>query len=292
MGRPEKPIAADRPERHPLARYLRGLRAAAGLGYREIAGHPVAVRADGSPISAATFQRAAAAKILPPEDVITAFAKACGGDVDKALKLAARAVAWGSAWHAYDTARGLGLPPGERPPRHISPGDIFSLRDLRTAMRYVHLQAGAPSSRALERADLTGYLRHTTLDRVLDPRANPRLPSPELLDAFLAGCDVPKRRWKAWKNAYQRLVDGDERLSARALARETRDQPAIVYSSPCDLIAEAGRREDDYLRFRSLRKSHRNQPDPRGFGLPYDAVEEYPDQWAIEYADQKELNFG
>ena len=292
MPRPEKPLDAAHPERHPLARYLRGLHTAAGLGYREIAEHPLAVRADGVRISAASFQGVAAARIFPTEDVTAAFAKICGGDVDKALKLrlkAARAAAWRRAWHAHNTALLEGRDPGERPPRRISPGDVSSLRDLRTAMRYIHLQAGAPSSRKLERAAPPGRLPHTTLDRLLDTREDPGLPTPELLDAFLAGCHVSGRNRKAWRDAYERLVHTDPAASARAWVRRVRDLPLSDYVMPDELASVVQQREDNYWFFRRLRRGHTWDIDPRSFGLPYDTVEEYIDQWAVAYADNKNM---
>ncbi|MFF1873009.1 hypothetical protein [Kitasatospora herbaricolor] len=238
VGRPEKPIpdAASR-ELRALAQRLRDLRDTAGLSYREMAASP-----DSGRYSAITFQRAAsgerirrkgadgkqivAGEQIPSENVVAAFARICGGDVEKVLKLrqeAVRADAWRSVWHDYNRALREGRDAGDPPPRHISPSEVVRLRDLRTAMRYIYLQAGAPSSRELERADPTGHLRHTTLDRVLNHRAKPRLPSPELFEAFLTGCNVAERQ--AWKDAYQRLVDGDERLRARADARAARSTP-------------------------------------------------------------------
>ncbi|MFC6593265.1 hypothetical protein [Kitasatospora paranensis] len=237
MGRPENPIPDNASkELRALAQYLRKLRANAGLNFRAMAVHP-----DGGRYSAITFQRAAsgerirrkgadgkqivAGEQIPSEKVAEAFARVCGGDVAKARKLrreAARADAWRSVRHAYNRALREGWDAGDPPPRHISPSEVVSLRDLRTAMRFIRLQAGGPSSRELEGADPTGHLRHTTLDRVLNHRAKPRLPTPELFEAFLVGCNVAERHRKAWKNAYQRLVDADERLSARADAREAR----------------------------------------------------------------------
>ncbi|MFI8085290.1 hypothetical protein ACIF6L_31435 [Kitasatospora sp. NPDC086009] len=237
MGRPEKPIPdAASKELRALAQHLRKLRATAGLEFRAMAAHP-----DSGRYSAITFQRAAsgerirrkgadgkqivAGEQIPSEKVVEAFTRVCGGDVEKALKLrmeAARADAWRSVRRAYDRALREGRDAGDPPPRRISPSEVVRLRDLRTAMRYIHLQAGGPSSRELERADPTGHIRHTTLDRVLDHRAKPRLPTPELFEAFLVGCNVAERHRKAWKDAYQRLVDADERLSARADAREAR----------------------------------------------------------------------
>ncbi|WP_435652369.1 hypothetical protein [Kitasatospora purpeofusca] len=240
MARPEKPIPdSASAELRALAQYLRKLRATAGLEFRAMAACP-----DSGGYSAITFQRAAsgerirrrgadgkvvvAGEQIPSKNVTAAFARLCGGNVERALKLrleAARADAWRGVRRAYNTALREHWDAGDPPPRHISPSEVVSLRDLRTAMRYIHLQAGGPSSRELERADPTGNLRHTTLDRVLNHRAKPRLPAPGLFDAFLTGCNVAERHRKAWKDAYHRLVDADERLSARADAREAHSAP-------------------------------------------------------------------
>jgi transposase len=152
--------------------------------------------------------------------------------------------------------------------------------DLRTAMRYVHLQAGAPSSRSLEAGAPRGHLPHTTLDRLLNTREKPRLPSVELLDAFLVGCHIPARRRKGWEAARERLVGADATLSARERARLAR---STSYGAYHDADWDNTHHQEQERRFWKLRKGNRNRPHPSDFGLPDDAVEEYTDQWAIEY---------
>ncbi|MGW2547943.1 helix-turn-helix domain-containing protein [Kitasatospora sp. NPDC001574] len=251
MGRPEKPIAADAfVELRRLAHHLRKLRADARLSYRQIAEHP-----DSNSYSVATFQRAAAGVTVPTKEVTIAFAKACGNNADTALRLrreAARAIAWAAE-------RNL--------PRRVTPGAIFSLTDLRTAMRYAHLQAGRPSSRVLEADAPPGHLPHTTLDRLLDPRKRPRLPSRQLLEAFLSACAVPPPRRKEWMAAYQRLADHPS-LGARALARIARThgdgtpyRPSWQSSQLHDRVEEEALRKERNQQFKAFRKTWKPPDD-------------------------------
>ncbi|MET9618123.1 helix-turn-helix domain-containing protein [Kitasatospora indigofera] len=257
MSRPEKPLPDSAgKELRALAQHLRGLRSAAGLGYRELAAHPHA-----SGYSAATFRRAANGEQVPAQEVTAAFAKACGGNPAKALRLrlnAARGAAWEAARKAWvrsmQDAIATGRPSIAPPPPHLAPSDVRSLPELLIAMRYIHLQAGAPSSRELERAAPPGHLPHTTLDRLLDSRAKPQLPSPELLDAFLTGCGVPAPRRDAWISAYMRLLDDDPTLRVRAQARRLRGVPLSHHVPPEELEREEQRREMDRWRFQLLRR--------------------------------------
>ncbi|WP_157537213.1 hypothetical protein [Kitasatospora azatica] len=271
MGRPEKPIPAGAgKELRAFIQHLRDLRAAAGLSLDDIARHPAS---DGR--SMATFQRAVAGTAMPTEDVTIAFVGACGGDVGKALRLRRRAAS-AAAWAIESD-----------PPQRISPSEILNLTDLRTAMRYILLQAGRPSSRALQKGAPRGHLPHTTLDRLLDTKQKPRLPSPRLLEAFLAGCHVPAPRMEAWMAAYHRLVAANPGLiSTHERARIAR-KTFIGWGEPG---WDSLHREEQERRFWSIRKENRHRTYPGDFGRDLDEVEEYTDQWAIEYANQKAID--
>ena len=68
-----------------------------------------------------------------------------------------------------------------------------------------------------------------------------------------------------------------------------RDLPLSDYVMPDELASVVQQREDNYWFFRRLRRGHTWDIDPRSFGLPYDTVEEYIDQWAVAYADNKNM---
>jgi len=269
VGRPEKPIPPTASTQlRQLAVLLRELRSGAGLTYGALT-----ARSEAGGFSAATLRRAASGTWLPSENVTTAFANACGADPGPALQLrlkAARAAAWADE-------------PDK--PRRVSPGEVFSTTDLRTAMRYIHLQAGRPSTRELEAHAPHGHLPHTTLDRVLDPRQRPRLPGAELLEAFLTGCRIPAHRRTAWLTARQRLVNSNARLSACELARRTRPGGRFVPPgrrswSSCDAVEEAAIRQEENKRFQAFKKSWKD-PDDLDYGFDYGTGEdEYTDQRA------------
>lgn len=270
VGRPEKPIPPGAgKELRAFVQHLRDLRAAAGLSLDDIAGHPAS-----SGRSMATFQRAVAGTDMPTEDVTIAFVEACGGDVSKALRLRRKAAS-AAAWAIESD-----------PPQRISPSEILNLTDLRTAMRYIRLQAGRPSSRALQKGAPRGHLPHTTLDRLLDTKQKPRLPTPELLEAFLTGCHVPAPRKKAWMAAYHRLVAANPVLRAREGARIARYTPVGWHEPGWDRL----HREEQERRFWSIRNGNRRRTYPGDFGRDLGEVEEYTDQWAIEYAYQKAID--
>ncbi len=272
VGRPEKSIPAGAgKELRAFVQHLRDLRTAANMSLDDIAGHPASAGR-----SKATFQRAVAGTDMPTEDVTIAFVEACGGDVGKALRLRLRRKAASAAAWAIESD----------PPQRISPSEILNLTDLRTAMRYIHLQAGHPSSRALQKGAPPGHLPHTTLDRLLDTKQKPRLPTPELLEAFLTGCHVAPPRKRAWMAAYHRLVIANPVLSARESARNARYED----DGPHDPVWNRLHREEQERRFWSIRNGHRRRTYPGDFGRDLDEVEEYTDQWAIEYANQKAID--
>ncbi|GAA2752936.1 hypothetical protein [Kitasatospora cinereorecta] len=151
-------------------------------------------------------------------------------------------------------------------------------------MRYIHLQAGAPSSRELEAGAPPRHLAHTTLDRLLDTHTKPRLPSSELLEAFLAGCGIPAPRRKAWHDTRQ-LLAGNPGMSARALARIARTRSSSPYRPPGgrvpqerstwshDRVEEDALREEKNQQLQALRKNH-TAPDELDWANDYGTGED------------------
>ncbi|MFF2956754.1 hypothetical protein ACFVVU_36105 [Kitasatospora sp. NPDC057965] len=82
---------------------------------------------------------------------------------------------------------------------------------------------------------------------------------------------------------YHRLVAGDLALSARA----TRARERFGAGPPCDGFWDVYHREELERWLKTLPRNRSRRPDPIGFGLPDDAIEDYPDQWAIDYAYRK-----
>ncbi|MFJ9841664.1 helix-turn-helix domain-containing protein [Kitasatospora sp. NPDC101155] len=271
MGRPEKEIPATS-GRHlrVVAARLRELRAAAGRTYQELSKQPGA-----NGYSPAALRSAASGACIPTEQVVTAFAKACEADPNELLSLrlkAARAAAWDAE---------------PDPPRRLSPCMVNTVNELRTAMRYIHLQAGKPSTRALEEG-AGGRLPHSTLDRVLDTKQKPRMPSEDLLKAFLQQCGVAPARQQAWLDARQRLVDNNPRLKEREQRRWDRERTRAGHWYGCTAAEEAHMRREENQKYQALRRT-RAIADDLDYGIDFDGEEECTDQRAIEYAYNRAL---
>ncbi|MGH3753789.1 MAG: helix-turn-helix domain-containing protein [Pseudonocardiaceae bacterium] len=221
MARPEIPIDPRTGPQAAFAVELRQLRELAGVTYRELAQR--AHCSHGALCEAARGQR------LPTWEVTQAFVKGCGGDLQQ-WQARWQAAAAGGAGSGTATAPGGADPgtatapgggggavavpsdsPGAR--EHLPTGDVPPLSSL-TSPQDFHLALRALRARAGNRSlrDLSVSARkngdHTLARSTLaDALAHPdRLPSLEIVAAFLSACDVPATEVDAWKSAWARVA--------------------------------------------------------------------------------------
>lgn len=156
-----------------------------------------------------------------------------------------------------------GLAHGRRRRPHHRPRPGRSAAPARLPRR--RLQPHRPAHRDALHPPPDRHLPHSTLDRLLDTRARPRLPSPELLDAFLTGCSVPAPRRSAWTAALRLLADNPGK-SARALAEIARTRSSAPYRPQGrrawfhDRVEEDALHEEKNQQLQALRKN-RTVPD-------------------------------
>ncbi|MGW7200397.1 hypothetical protein [Streptomyces chryseus] len=207
-----------RPAAEPveLARMRGFLRAAKGsLTYESIA--QWVVRAGGKRVSASTLCRAMDGR-LPTKEVFLAFA--CGAAHAHARGASAQKV-WAAeekaaqVWEAAFAA--VHPPPADRTRAAYGPGRVTTLTDLVAAMRTLRTAAGNPSLRSLVAA-ADGRFSRGALHNALTGR---RLPSEELLKAFVSACGADQAAEKAL-------------LAARQILSGPRPKPAP--RSPCDMV--------------------------------------------------------
>ncbi|MGH3710281.1 MAG: helix-turn-helix domain-containing protein [Pseudonocardiaceae bacterium] len=210
MARPEIPIDPRTGPEAVFAVELRQLREHAGLTYRVLAhrGH----------CSYGALCEAARGHRLPTWEVTKAFVKGCAGDEQQ----------WRARWQAAAEVKGNSgtatapkgdgdevaalsdssnvrerLPGGDVPPL----SSIMSPQDFHLALRALRTRAGNPSLRVLS----VSARKHG--DRVL-PRSTladalartDRLPSLEIVEAFLSACDVQATEVEAVKSAWARVT--------------------------------------------------------------------------------------
>ncbi|MGW4688492.1 helix-turn-helix domain-containing protein [Streptomyces sp. NPDC004244] len=220
MGRPEQPVPHPDRALGRLALGLRAARQAADLTY-----HQLADRAPG--FSRPTLQRAASGKTLPTKDTVTAYAKACGTDPGPLLAL----------WEIARSKERAGPRPGNLAP---AVRQIRDEADMGAALHKLHLEAGAPSYREIEkrtRDAASVVIKRNTAHQVLSRQRFPS--SREQLRALLTALGVPAadhEDWlRAWSRVYRRLQ------SARRAARGKKERMdrlqrriSAEQASPCD----------------------------------------------------------
>ncbi|MDQ0904269.1 hypothetical protein QFZ22_000254 [Streptomyces canus] len=140
------------------------------------------------------MQRAASGVVLPKREVVQAFARVCGMDVDEITRL------WHAAYRGSPGGRGTRSRDPEQRPDRIKdlPGFCTALEELRQAN-------GAPSFRMMERrARATDReLSRSTAFRISTGQQPPA--SAECLEAFLVACEVPPRDRRTWLDAWRQV---------------------------------------------------------------------------------------
>ncbi|MDT0307308.1 helix-turn-helix transcriptional regulator [Streptomyces sp. DSM 44917] len=204
MGRPEKPLPSTGRALRELAAWLRAHRREAELTYaklsRVVGYHPT------------TLQRAASGTSVPRIEVVEAYARACGGNVDQARRL------WRMARYEATAGR-LGTKEDAyyRPSR---PELIRDMADLLPAMVDLYERAGAPPLRAMEqRAGGHGELPHSTVHRILHGKA---VPTRQQFIAFIEACGIIAGKDRvAWLRAWGRIQEATLHKSTRHRAWHT-----------------------------------------------------------------------
>ncbi|MFJ8793521.1 helix-turn-helix domain-containing protein [Streptomyces sp. NPDC102462] len=198
MGRSKAPVPQSA-HYYELAQWLRSLRARSGLTYRRMAQLIEDARIAGPGCSAVTLSRADRGTVLPRRDVVEAYALVCGGTRRDAR------VRWERAAQRADAADGAGEPPLVTRPGH-RPEFVYHPAHLLEAMHRLHLDAGRPSLREMQRRARelgAGPLPRSTLADVL---AGQRMPSEELLVAYVRACGQHDEKIPLWRNAWARAL--------------------------------------------------------------------------------------
>ncbi|MBT2469552.1 helix-turn-helix transcriptional regulator [Streptomyces sp. ISL-66] len=203
MGRPEQPVSHPYRALGRLALGLRSTRHATHLTYSELA-----ARSPG--FSRPTLQRAASGKTLPTQEAVTAYARACDTDPGPLLAL----------WKAAAKERAAGNLRKPAP----AVRQIQDEADMGAALRNLHLDAGAPSCREIERRtrNSTDSIRvpRNTVHQILSRQRFPS--SRDQLRALLAALGVPLSGHENWLRAWSRV---NRRLQAdRRATRARRDK--------------------------------------------------------------------
>ncbi|WP_345206408.1 helix-turn-helix transcriptional regulator [Streptomyces lavendulae] len=183
-----------------LALGLRDTRHQARLTYTQLA-------ANATGFSRPTLQRAASGKTLPTRETVTAYARACDADPGPLLEL------WEAAARERAAANLRKSAPAVR--------QIQDEADMGAALRNLHLDAGAPSCREIERRTSTsaGTMRvpRNTVHQILSRQ---RFPSyRDQLRALLSALGVPVTGHEDWLRAWSRV---HRRLQADRRAARTR----------------------------------------------------------------------
>ncbi|GAA2774953.1 hypothetical protein Sros01_83460 [Streptomyces roseochromogenus] len=200
MGRPERPVPHPHRALGRLALGLRDTRHQARLTYTQLA-------ANATGFSRPTLQRAASGKTLPTRETVTAYARACDADPGPLLEL------WEAAARERAAANLRKSAPAVR--------QIQDEADMGAALRNLHLDAGAPSCREIERRTSTsaGTMRvpRNTVHQILSRQ---RFPSyRDQLRALLSALGVPVTGHEDWLRAWSRV---HRRLQADRRAARTR----------------------------------------------------------------------
>ncbi|MFJ8142980.1 helix-turn-helix domain-containing protein [Streptomyces sp. NPDC096013] len=185
---------------YELALWLRSLRERSGLTYRRMAQLIEDARIAGQGCSAVTLSRADRGTVLPRRDVVEAYALVCG-----ASRRDAR-VRWERAAQRADAVGGGGEPPVVSRPGH-RPELVYHPAHLLEAMHRLRVDAGRPSLREMQRRAReldAGPLPRSTLADVL---GGLRMPSEELLVAYVRACGQHGDNVPLWRDAWARALD-------------------------------------------------------------------------------------
>ncbi|MGH3972601.1 MAG: helix-turn-helix domain-containing protein, partial [Pseudonocardiaceae bacterium] len=211
MARLESPID---PRTGPLAEFameLRQLRERTGMTYRELAQR--------AHCSASALCQAANGRRLPTWEITRAFVEGCGGDQQQ----------WQARWQAVADEIGVDSDPTTSSGRdgdevaaqsdssdlreHLPNGNIPPLssittpQDFHLALRALRAQVGNPSLRdlsVLARKHGGHILPRSTLGNVLT--RTHRLPSWDIVEAFLSACDMQVTEVDSWKSVWARVA--------------------------------------------------------------------------------------
>ncbi|MCX5555810.1 helix-turn-helix transcriptional regulator [Streptomyces sp. NBC_00038] len=201
MGRSRTPVPQSA-RYYELAQWLRSLRRRSGLTYRQMSELSESVRFTGPGCSAVTLSRADRGTFLPRQHVVEAYAQVCGATRREARLRWERA-----AQQAGAAGGGRETPPMARPGRRLEL--VYQPAHLLEAMHRVRLAAGQPSLREMQKRarDLgTGPLPRSTVADVL---AGVRMPSEELLVAYVRACGQHGHHLTLWRHAWARALGSD-----------------------------------------------------------------------------------
>lgn len=202
MGRKKKALDGAAPY-HDLAQWLRRIRDEAKLTYKQMTR-----RVTIASYSAVTLSRSDNGDFLPKLEVVEAYATACGVPKSQARRMWEQAANRAQPTGATDNS---GNQNGSTP--RVTRGRIRSLElvhkpvHLLQVMHQLHLSAGHPSLRELQkraRKHGLGALPRSTLGDVL---AGIRMPSERLLVTYVRTCGEPEHRVVAWLEALSRARD-------------------------------------------------------------------------------------
>ncbi|MDQ0578314.1 helix-turn-helix domain-containing protein [Streptomyces rishiriensis] len=195
MGRPEKPVDRTVRERADLADFLRGLKAAAGMTYEQMA-----KETNGVP-SKATFERAASGRSVPAWDTVSAFVSVTT-TVETWIMAAREPMIY--ARQLWTCARRA-----TRAPYYVhkapDPEIVWGVADFSRALRDQHVWAGYPSPREMERMAGPGGLPSTTARRIIQGQILPVDPAQAI--AFLEVCGTADLA--SWIAAGRRALEHD-----------------------------------------------------------------------------------
>jgi WD40 repeat protein/DNA-binding XRE family transcriptional regulator len=206
VARLESPID---PRTGPLAEFameLRQLRERAGVTYRALA--------ERAHCSASALCQAANGRRLPTWEITRAFVEGCGEDQQQ----------WQVRWQAVADEIGVTSDPdsatttspgrdGDDPRADLLNGDIRPLssittpQDFHLALRVLRTRVGNPSLRELSglaRKHGDHILARSTLADVL--ARTHRLPSWDVVEAFLSACEVQVTEVDSWKSVWGRVA--------------------------------------------------------------------------------------
>ncbi|MFB7241727.1 hypothetical protein CW362_00600 [Streptomyces populi] len=182
---------------YELAQWLRSLRQRSGLTYRQMAELTEGLRIADPACSAVTLSRADRGTFLPRRHVVEAYAQVCG-----ATRREARLRWEQAARQSGHTPDGREVASAPRAERKLEL--VYHPAHLLEAMHQARLAAGQPSLREMEKKarDLgAGPLPRSTVADIL---AGSRMPSEELLVAYVRACGQHGRRIALWRNAWAR----------------------------------------------------------------------------------------
>ncbi|MEU5254605.1 helix-turn-helix domain-containing protein [Streptomyces longwoodensis] len=197
MGRSETPVPQSA-EFYELAEWLRSQRRRSGLTYRRMAQLIEQNRIAEPGCSPVTLLRADRGTLLPRRQVVEAYAQVCGASLREARQQ------WGRAARRADPDRG-----GHGQVSALAPSGrrlefVYHPAHLLEAMHRVRLAAGQPSLRELQKR--ARELGTTPLPRstVADVLAGLRMPSEDLLVAYVRACGEQGSLIPHWRHAWAR----------------------------------------------------------------------------------------